>query len=203
MRHFAEPQASSNVTPDAARYNRPNPAPCKAILPRKFDGIFVGNVGGSDCQHIGFAQLRLEMSRSARTSSTTLTPTLGVHISGVIEGRTGEEMHRVAANRVVASVADKEASSIAATGETVSQAVGVITNALERQPSISFSFAGARPLPTLVGATPLNAGPEGTRKRAISLNVPFPSVRNTAIRAPVNNHVPLISDCFGRVKYAA
>lgn len=128
------------------------------------------------------------MGRTFGRVSNHFSAPLRIHVASVVERRTGKQVVRLAADRIVAFVTNKKPFSVPARqGER--KAMNVMANTVERKRPISALFAIAGPLPT-TGFWLINSAPQRARDGAVPLHYPTIFERFLANRAKATNHVP-------------
>ena len=156
-------------------------------------------IGGPDSANVSFAQFGGVVSGAPLPAASTFPPALRVHVLRVVQRRPCEEMRRIAANRVIAPMADKGFAGVAF-GHNVGQPVNVMAGSLEGEAAVAPLLPRPWPFPALIIAALCDPKPERAAGRAISLEMPLAGERNRAVRASNNNHLPLISNYFARRK---
>lgn len=150
-----------------------------------------GPVGGADFNDGFISQFCARVRHTFTRIRPALATTLHVHVSRIVERRPRKKVFWVAANWVVARVADEQAIR-APMSNLEGNAVGVVTSATEGKAAITPLRAGAGPFPAPARLLH-HAPPKGARDAAIPLSR---SIRFKALRARsarYTYHVPLVA----------
>jgi hypothetical protein len=142
--------------------------------------------------HIGDSKFRRVMLLTTHSDAHSFSPSFRVHVTSVVQRGSREEMFRVAANRIVAAVADEQLVGVAL-GQDVCETMNVVADSSKRKPPVASRLSRSRPSPAFIWAWHLNTRPKGAFDRAIPLHMPLRNVVAKAMRANGVNHVPLIT----------
>lgn len=157
-----------------------NPAlPRSVLLPNGKDGLI--------------GKLALVVCLAARCVRLGFPPSFRVHVPCVIKGRAQKKMSWIAADGVIASMANKKIARILSGGNLKSDAMNIVSNAIKGQGPVGFGLPVTQPVPASVAAA-LSSKPKSAAQSAISLHRLGWRKRFSALWAVFMIHHPLVGD---------